>query len=235
MTAVLEAKGIEAGYHGHAIVTGLDVALEPGTVTALLGPNGAGKSTTLLTLAGAVKPLAGEIRINGSAATGPLSARAREGLGFVSEERSVFMSLTAAENLRVGRCDVAHALALFPELEPLLDRKAGLLSGGEQQMLTLARALARRPRVLLADELSLGLAPLVVERLLQAVRTAADEEGVAVLLVEQHIRKAIRIADHVMVMRRGEVVLEGAGSDLRGRVDEIEASYMAAEEAAPSA
>jgi branched-chain amino acid transport system ATP-binding protein len=138
------------------------------------------------------------------------------------------MSLTAAENLRVGRCDVAHALALFPELEALLDRRAGLLSGGEQQMLTLARALARRPKVLLADELSLGLAPLVVERLLHAVRAAADEEGVAVLLVEQHIRKALVIADHVLVMRRGAVVLEGSGADLRGRTADIEAAYMAA-------
>jgi len=228
MSVALHARGLAAGYHGHAIVEGLDLSLEPGTVTALLGPNGAGKSTTLLTLAGALKPLAGEVSIAGAVARGPLSGRARSGLGFVSEERSVFMSLTAAENLRVGRCDIAHALALFPELEPLLDRRAGLLSGGEQQMLTLARALARRPKVLLADELSLGLAPLVVERLLQAVRAAADEEGVAVLLVEQHIRKALKIADHVLVMRRGAVVLSGSGEDLRGRTADIEAAYMAA-------
>jgi ABC-type branched-subunit amino acid transport system ATPase component len=227
MSVALQARGLAAGYHGHAIVDGLDLSLEAGTVTALLGPNGAGKSTTLLTLAGALTPLGGEVSLAGVAARGPLSGRARSGLGFVSEERSVFMSLTAAENLRVGRCDVDHALALFPELEALLGRRAGLLSGGEQQMLTLARALARRPKVLLADELSLGLAPLVVERLLQAVRAAADE-GVAVLLVEQHIRKALKIADHVLVMRRGKVVLEGSGADLRGRTADIEAAYMAA-------
>jgi branched-chain amino acid transport system ATP-binding protein len=228
MSAALQARGLAAGYHGHAIVEDLELELEAGTVTALLGPNGAGKSTTLLTLAGALKPLAGEVAIAGRPARGPLSGRARAGLGFVSEERSVFMSLTAAENLRVGRCDVGHALALFPELEPLLNRRAGLLSGGEQQMLTLARALARRPRVLLADELSLGLAPLVVERLLQAVRTAATDEGVAVLLVEQHIRKALKIADRVLVMRRGAVVLQGSGEDLRGHTADIEAAYMAA-------
>jgi len=227
MSAVLQARGLAAGYHGHAIVEDLDVTLEPGTVTALLGPNGAGKTTTLLTLAGALKPLGGEVSFAGSSGAARLSARANQGLGYVSEERSVFMSLTAMENLRVGRCDVTLALELFPELEPLLGRRAGLLSGGEQQMLTLARALARRPKVLLADELSLGLAPLVVERLLQAVRTAATDDGVAVLLVEQHIRKAIRIADHVLVMRRGRVVLEGSGAQLRGRVADIEAAYMA--------
>jgi branched-chain amino acid transport system ATP-binding protein len=227
----LSARGLAAGYNGHPIVEGFDLELHPGQVVALLGPNGAGKSTTLMTLAGALAPIGGEVRIDGERVTDSLSSRAKRGLGFVSEERSVFMSLTAAENLRVGRCDTDHALTLFPELEPLLDRRAGLLSGGEQQMLTLARALARRPKVLLVDELSLGLAPLVVSRLLQAVRDAADQEGIAVFLVEQHIRKAIRVADQVHVMRRGEVVLSGAGRDLRGRVDEIEASYLASEAA----
>jgi branched-chain amino acid transport system ATP-binding protein len=121
---------------------------------------------------------------------------------------------------------VDAALELFPELEPLLKRRAGLLSGGEQQMLTLGRALARKPRVLIADELSLGLAPLVVTRLLQAVRDAADT-GIGVLLVEQHVRQALRYADRVCVMTRGEIVLEGPPAELASRVDEIETTYFA--------
>jgi branched-chain amino acid transport system ATP-binding protein len=226
MTAVLVARGVSAGYHGHPVVENIDITVEAGKVVALLGPNGAGKTTTMLALAGAIRPLAGEVELLSSAKPATLHGRAQRGLGFVTEERSVFMGLTAQENLRVGRCDVDYALRLFPELEPLMDRKAGLLSGGEQQMLTLARALARRPKVLLADELSLGLAPLIVGRLLDALRVAADDEGVGVLLVEQHIRRAIPIADEVMILRRGEVVLRGPGTELVGRLDEIEAAYM---------
>jgi branched-chain amino acid transport system ATP-binding protein len=229
-TPAMRITGLSAGYHGHAIVEGLDLELAAGRVVTLVGPNGAGKTTTLMTLAGALRPIAGSIQIGGQRAPGSLSGRARQGLGFVTEQRSVFMSLSAAENLRVGRCDVDHALALFPELRPLLNRKAGLLSGGEQQMLTLARVLARRPKVLLVDELSLGLAPLVVARLLEAVAAAAAQDGVAVLLVEQHVRKAIRIADHAMVMRRGQIVLEGSGTELGDRIKEIETSYMTGDE-----
>jgi branched-chain amino acid transport system ATP-binding protein len=137
------------------------------------------------------------------------------------------MELTVEENLRVGRCDADGVLTLFPELQPLLGRRAGLLSGGEQQMLTLGRALARTPRLLLIDELSLGLAPLVVARLLTAVREAADG-GVGVVLVEQHVDQAMRIADQVLVMERGRVVLSGPTAEVAGRVHEIEASYLAA-------
>ena len=118
------------------------------------------------------------------------------------------------------------ALALFPELEPLLRRRAGLLSGGEQQMLTLARALASTPRLLLVDELSLGLAPLVVQRLLEAVRTAADQDGVGVLLVEQHAPLALAHADRVIVLRRGHVEMTGAASDLLGELGTVESAYL---------
>jgi branched-chain amino acid transport system ATP-binding protein len=118
-------------------------------------------------------------------------------------------------------------LELFPELEPRLNVRAGLLSGGEQQMLTLGRALTRRPRLLLADELSLGLAPLIVERLLQAVRRQADEHGTGVLLVEQHVRQALRYSDRGYVIRRGRLVIEGAVAELGRRIDEIEESYFA--------
>ena len=227
MSVLVEAEGLQAGYGSVVVVRDLDLQVRAGEVVALLGPNGAGKSTTLLTLSGALSPLGGVVRWNGAATKAALHARARQGLGLVTEERSVFMRLTARENLRVGGRNIAAALELFPELEPRLDVKAGLLSGGEQQMLTLARALARRPSLLLADELSLGLAPLVVNRLLSAVRRAADG-GVGVLLVEQHVSKVLDIADRVYVLRRGRVELAGAARELRGRLAEIESSYLSA-------
>jgi branched-chain amino acid transport system ATP-binding protein len=225
VTALLEAEGVSAGYHGHPVVHGLDLEIHSGQVCALLGPNGAGKTTTLLTLAGDMPALGGRIAINGRDTKAPLHKRARMGLSFVTEERSVFMRLSVAENLRVGRTGRDRALALFPELEPLLGRRAGLLSGGEQQMLTLARALARKPKILLIDELSLGLAPLIVGRLLEAVRAAADE-GVGILLVEQHVRQALRIADEVLVMRRGEIVVRGPTSEVASRLTDVEAAYL---------
>jgi sulfate-transporting ATPase len=151
--------------------------------------------------------------------------RARKGLGVVSQERAVLMELSARENLRVSRCDIDRAIALFPELEPHLERRVGLLSGGQQQMLALARCLARKCRLLLVDELSLGLAPRIVDRLLHAVRDAADD-GTAVLLVEQHIHKALSVADRVLVMTRGTVALEGNAGDLVDRLDEIQDAYL---------
>jgi sulfate-transporting ATPase len=154
-----------------------------------------------------------------------LHIRARRGLGVVSQERAVLMDLTTRENPRVSRGDLRRALELFPELEPHLDRRVGLLSGGQQQMLALARCLARRCRVLLVDELSLGLAPMIVDRLLRAVRAAADE-GMAVLLVEQHIHKALQVADRVLVMTRGTVALEGRASELVARLDDIQDAYL---------
>ena len=225
MAVLVEAEGLEAGYGSVVVVRDLDLQVSAGEVVALLGPNGAGKSTTLLTLSGDLPPLGGTVRWNGAATRAPLHGRARRGLGLVTEERSVFMRLTARENLRVGCRDIEPALELFPELRERLDVRAGLLSGGEQQMLTLARALARRPSLLLADELSLGLAPLVVKRLLGAVRKAADE-GIGVLLVEQHVSKVLEIADRVCVLRRGRVQLAGTAADLRGRLTDIETSYL---------
>jgi branched-chain amino acid transport system ATP-binding protein len=226
MTDLLVAKDVSAGYHGHPIIHDLNVAVRAGEVTVLLGPNGAGKTTTLLTLAGDLPQLGGEVWLDGSATKAPLHRRANAGLSFVTEERSVFMRLSVAENLRVGRTDTGRALELFPELRPLLRRRAGLLSGGEQQMLSLARALARRPKLLLIDELSLGLAPLVVVRLLDAVRHAAREEGVGVLLVEQHVKQALRVADEVLVMQRGEIVLRGKTEEVKSQLDDLEAAYL---------
>ena len=162
---------------------------------------------------------------DGAPLTGPLHRRTWRGIGFLPEERSVFMGLTALANLQLGLGPVDAALALFPQLEPLLGRKAGDLSGGEQQMLTLARALAAEPKLLLIDELSLGLAPLVVERLPEAIKAAAAR-GVGVLMVEQHAHKALGVADHAYVLRRGRVTLSGTGADLRSRFDQVERSYL---------
>jgi branched-chain amino acid transport system ATP-binding protein len=131
------------------------------------------------------------------------------------------------DNIRVGRCDEQRVLEMFPVLKERAAVRGGLLSGGEQQMLTLARAISRNPKVLLADELSLGLAPMIVDQLLQTVREQAAEHGMGVLLVEQHVRKVLAYADRVYVMQRGRVVLEGEATEIKARVGEIEQTYMA--------
>jgi branched-chain amino acid transport system ATP-binding protein len=230
MTVVLSASGLNAGYDGHPVVRDVDIEVNAGEVVAVVGANGAGKTTTLMTLAGVIPAIGGEVTLFGAPTRAPLHRRAKQGLSLVTEERSVFMSLTVAENLRVARCAPERALELFPELQPLVRRTAGLLSGGEQQMLTLARAIARQPRLLLADELSLGLAPLVVQRLLQAVRAAADINGIGVLLVEQHVNQALRYADRVYAMRRGRVVLQGAAAEVGARLRDLEGLYLSADD-----
>jgi ABC-type branched-subunit amino acid transport system ATPase component len=227
MTAVLEAAGLRAGYGDVEVVRDLDLHVDEGEVVALLGPNGAGKTTTISTLSGELRALGGEVRCFGERTSAPLHMRARQGLGVVSQERAVLMQLSVRENLRVSRCNVDRAVELFPELEPHLSRRVGLLSGGQQQMLALARSLARQCRLLLVDELSLGLAPLIVDRLLKTVREAANA-GTAVLLVEQHIHKALTVADRVLVMTRGTIALEGNAADLGGRLEDIQDAYMRA-------
>ena len=226
-TPALEARGVAAGYGPQAVIRDINLTVYPGEVVALLGANGAGKTTTLLTLAGELPVLSGEVLMDGEATGAPLHMRARKGLTFVTEEKSVFMGMSTRDNLRVGGVDIDAALQLFPELADRINIRGGLLSGGEQQMLTLARALGRKPRVLLADELSMGLAPIIVQRLLEAVCVAAKAQGAAVLLVEQHVRKALQYADRAYVMRGGQIELEGTAKELAARIDEIEASYLA--------
>ena len=223
----IEARNLSAGYGKEAVIKNINIVVNPGEVVALLGSNGAGKTTTMLSLSGELPPLEGEVLIDGKATKAPLHIRARNGLTYVTEEKSIFMGLSTRDNLKVGKADVAEALALFPSLEKRIDIAGGSLSGGEQQMLTLARALGRHPKILLADELSMGLAPLIVQRLLQAVREAADRQGTGVLLVEQHVRQALKYADRAYVMRRGVVEIEGSAKDLASRIDEIEATYFA--------
>lgn len=225
MSVALEACGVDAGYGKLAVIRELDLALPAGEIVGLFGANGAGKTTTVRTLAGLLPAMAGEVKLRGAVVRSPLHQRARMGLGLVTERRAVVKTLTVVENLKVARADVGHALDMFPELGEHQGRRAGLLSGGQQQMLALARALARRPQVLLIDELSLGLAPIVVNRLLEAVRAAADE-GMAVLLVEQHVGKALAVADRVKVLRHGRIVLDGDAAEFRGRTGAIVDAYM---------
>lgn len=223
---LIEARGLSAGYGKMAVVRDVDLRVDAGQVVALLGPNGAGKTTTLLALAGELPALSGEVRLFGAATKAPMHVRCRNGLGYVTEERSVIMSMSVADNLKLADVDPHVACEFFPALAPIMERSAGLCSGGEQQMLSLARALGREPRILLADELSLGLAPLAVRNLLDAVRAAADERGIGVLLVEQHIGQALQVADRVYVMERGRVALSGDVDEVKGQLDQIEAAYL---------
>ena len=226
MTTLIETSELSAGYGKMAVVRGVDLRVDAGEVVALLGANGAGKTTTLLTLAGELSPIEGEVRFLGTPTRSPMHVRCRAGLGYVTEERSVIMDMSVGDNLKLAGVPPAIAFEYFPALERCLSRRAGLCSGGEQQMLSLARALGRNPKVLLADELSMGLAPMVVANLLAAVRTAADERGVGVLLVEQHVRQALAVADRVYVMERGHIALSGTSDEVAGQVDKIEAAYL---------
>ena len=229
--AVLEIDALTAGYDQAAVVRGLDLVVQPGEVVALLGANGAGKTTTLRAVSGLVHPMRGSIRFAGDdLGRFKASARARLGIAHVPETRGLFFGLTVAEHLRLGyrreRLDADIAYRYFPALSKLRDRRCGLLSGGEQQMLAVGRALARRPALLLLDELSLGLAPVIVEGLLPVVRRYAEESGCGVVLVEQHIELALTIADRGYVLSHGEIVLQGQADDLRANHELLISSYF---------
>ena len=224
MTPVLETRDMHAGYGSVTVVRDLNLKVASGEVVALLGRNGAGKTTALLTMAGALRPLAGEVRIQGTRDRSSLAARARRGLGLMTDDRSIFFGLSVRENLRLARGS-ADPLPLFPELERLLDQPAGLLSGGEQQMLGLAAVLSREPKLLLIDELSFGLAPRIVQRLMKAVRDASDA-GTAVVLVEQFARIALDVADRAYVLVNGRVETEATTDELRANVGELESRYL---------
>ena len=232
---LLTIENLNTGYAGVPVVRELNVHLDKGEVVALLGPNGAGKTTTLLTISGIIPLLSGNVTVLGEQVDSKNPHNnARLGLAHVAEDRSLFFNLTVKENLQLGlRGDkdsqqegLEKALELLPALRPLMDRRSGLLSGGEQQMLAMARALVSKPKLLLVDEMSLGLAPIIVEQLLPIVRNIADETGAGVLIVEQHVHLALQVADRGYVMNHGELVMSGSASDLLDSKDLLEASYL---------
>jgi branched-chain amino acid transport system ATP-binding protein len=211
------------------VVSSLDIAVESGAISVVLGANGAGKTTLLEGLSGIIPVARGSIAIDGrEIQKARPGVRSREGLAHVEQGRTVFRQLTTEENLRVSLhpgSDLGEAYALFPELVQRRTVKASLLSGGEQQMLVIARALLTRPKVLLIDEMSAGLAPVIVTRLMSAVRKLADN-GLAVLLVEQFAALALSIGNRAYVMRRGRVVHDGDCLKLLKSPDELHRLYL---------
>ena len=237
MSALLELRGLVAGYGDAPVVHGLDLRVDAGEVVALLGPNGAGKTATLLTVSGLLRPLGGSLTLFGERLgppRGPRSAvgrRARAGLAHVSDDRSLFPGLTVAEHLTLAAPRSSRRTVLdatwerFGELEALRDRRAGVLSGGEQQLLAVARAIAAGPRLLMVDELSLGLAPRIVARVLPVLRQLAAE-GAGVLVVEQQVGAALEVADRAVVLAGGRVARAGTATELAADRSVLAEDYL---------
>jgi branched-chain amino acid transport system ATP-binding protein len=229
---LLSVRGLEVAYGPIVAVRGVSLQVAEGEIVALLGPNGAGKTSVLRGVTGLVRPSAGRVRVGGRRVDGPARAVAL-GVAHVPEGRRVFPDLTVEENLMLGAWGVSRrpsavrerwepVVELFPRLAERRHQKAGLLSGGEQQMLAIGRALMSRPRLMLIDELSLGLAPLVIEELLERL-VQLNREGVSLLLIEQFVHRALGIADRVYVLSRGSLAFEGTPEDATrtGAVEEV--------------
>lgn len=237
MSALLEVNELRVSYGIVEAVKGVNFKLAQGKITSLLGANGAGKSTTLLALSGLLRARAGSIRFDGvELIQMPPHRIVAAGVVQVPEGRELLTSLTVRENLLLGgyrrsdqrelRADIESLLEIFPRLRERLDGRAGNLSGGEQQMLALARALMAKPRLLLLDEPSMGLAPLLAQEIFRTLRVL-KERGLTIFLVEQNVRQALKIADQGYVMENGKIVLSGASAELIGNAKVIEA-YLGA-------
>jgi branched-chain amino acid transport system ATP-binding protein len=234
VSAVLSCSGLCGGRASLRVFSDLDLDVEAGRVFALLGPNGAGKTTLLLTLAGLLPRQGGSVAVDGvELRSGQARAANRAGLVLVPDDRALFTTLTTEQNLEVARPsggpDPRELLDVFPALEKRWKVPAGSLSGGEQQMLAMARALIQQPKVMLIDEPSQGLAPLIVESLFETIRRVADDHGAAVVLVEQHVELALDVADEAAVFQRGTVALRAEAAEMRLRLDELEQAYLGGE------
>ena len=233
---MLEVSGLQVRYGAIRAVRDVSLRLAEGELVTLLGANGAGKSSTLMCIAGALRAAAGSIRLDGEDVTSATpEAMVRRGVATVPETRDVFPDLTVAENLRLGAyvrrkdidgvaADRARMFEMFPVLAERTNQPAGTLSGGEQQMLVIARAMMSRPRLLLLDEPSLGLAPTIVDRIFEMI-VALKESGLTILLVEQNAAKALAIADRAYVMRLGKIAAEGSASEIAAATD-LKALYL---------
>jgi branched-chain amino acid transport system ATP-binding protein len=233
MTVTFEARDLTVGYGKLAVARGFSLSVDQGSVAAILGPNGAGKTTLLKTFAGLLPRLGGEVLLSGTPQrNGRAAAANKAGIVLVPDSRALFTALTVDQNLSVARRrggpPADSMVDLFPVLAARRKLTAGALSGGEQQMLAIARALMQQPRVLLIDEMSTGLAPVVVEYLLPVVRQIASDTGMAVILVEQHTRLALEIADQALVLVHGQVSLRGPAADLAADSRVLQAAYLGA-------
>ena len=232
---LLEVKNLNAGYGQTRVLHGMDFAIEKGSITALLGANGAGKTTTLRALCAMVKT-GGEIRFEGSRIEGRSTEDiVRLGVAHVPDGRGTFLNLTTEENLRLGAytrrdrkavgADLERVFGYFPRLRERRSQQAGTLSGGEQQMLAVSRALMLAPKLMLLDEPSFGLAPLLVRELFAILRDIRGREGVSMLLVEQNAAMALDLADHAYLIETGRVVLSGTADALK-RDDSVRKAYL---------
>jgi branched-chain amino acid transport system ATP-binding protein len=235
VTEALRLDGLTVARGGRPVVQDVSLEIPRGEVTALLGPNGAGKSTLVLAVAGVLKSLAGSIDLDGRELRGCRPETIRQaGVAVVPEGRRLLSELSVEDNLQVAtyalsreeaKTGRAYALELFPELDKRLDTAGRSLSGGEQQMLVLAQALVSQPKFILIDELSLGLAPVVVKRLIPTIRTVA-EAGVGVLLIEQFATVALGLANRAHVMDRGRLQFSGLASELKAHPELLQSSYL---------
>ena len=231
---MLELENLQVAYGGIQALKGIALQVEEGEIVTLIGANGAGKSTTLRTISGLERAKAGRIVYNGKDVTGkPSKYMVEKGLVMVPEGRLIFPDMTVLENLKIGtylrrdreiEADMTRMYELFPRLKERFWQLAGTLSGGELQMLAVARALISRPKLLMMDEPSLGLAPLVVQNIFSIIRTIRDS-GVTVLLIEQNANAALKVADRGYVLETGRITLEGSGEALR-RNPEVRAAYL---------